>query len=135
MYRISLVVQSAQARPPDYCNWNNVNRRSCHWGDKSVWGKILERLIDRPYFEWRMIDASHIKVHQHTNGAVSGNQNMGRTKRANSKIHLDMDAHGMSVRISVTSGIVADCTQATWLIDGRDRAEYLLADRDTTAMK
>jgi hypothetical protein len=27
-----------------------------------------------------MIDASHVKVHQHGTGAVGGNQEMGRTK-------------------------------------------------------
>ena len=27
-----------------------------------------------------MIDASHVKVHQHDTGAVGGNQTVGRTK-------------------------------------------------------
>lgn len=66
--------------PPDYGNWNNVNRRFCRWRDKGVWEKILESLIDDPDYEWLMIDASHIKVHPHACGAVGGNQDMGRTK-------------------------------------------------------
>ena len=41
---------------------------------------MLEALIDDPDFEWLMIDASHIKVHQHGTGAVGGNQDMGKTK-------------------------------------------------------
>ncbi|CEK23322.1 conserved protein of unknown function [Xenorhabdus nematophila AN6/1] len=32
-----------------------------------------------------MIDASHIKVHPHAAGAKGGNQDMGRTKRAQYK--------------------------------------------------
>lgn len=53
----------------------------------------------------------------------------GAHKRGlNSKIHLAVDAHGMPVRLFVTAGTVADCTQACRLIEGID-AEYLLADR------
>jgi len=66
--------------PPDYGNWNTVQRRFCRWRDKGVWEKILETLIDEPDLEWLMIDASHIKVHPHAAGAVGGNQDMGKTK-------------------------------------------------------
>ena len=66
--------------PPDYGNWNNVNRRFCRWRDKGVWERVLEALIEGPDFEWLMIDASHVKVHPHAAGAVGGNQDMERTK-------------------------------------------------------
>ena len=66
--------------PPDYGNWNTVQRWFCRWRDKGVWAKLLERLIDEPDFEWLMIDASYIKVHPHATGAKGGNQGMGRTK-------------------------------------------------------
>ena len=46
----------------------------------------------------------------------------------NSKIHLAVDAHGMPVRVFITQGTTADCTQADRLIEGID-ADYLLADR------
>ena len=66
--------------PPDYGNWNTVQRRFCRWRDKGIWEKILEALIDEPDYEWLMIDASHIKVHPHAAGAAGGNQDMERTK-------------------------------------------------------
>ena len=92
--------------------------------------------MDDPDFEWFMIDASHIKVHPHAAGARGGNQYMGKDKRKlNSKIHLAVDAHGMSVRVLITSGVTADCTKASDLI--RDfPARALLADRgyDTDAI-
>ena len=66
--------------PPDYGNWNTVQRRFCRWRDKGVWERLMESLIDEPDFEWLMIDASHIKVHPHGAGAVGGNQDMGKTK-------------------------------------------------------
>ncbi len=75
-----------------------------------------------------MIDASHIKVHPHAAGAEGGNQDMGRTKGLNTKIHLAVDVHGMPVRVLITSGPTADCSQAEVLIEGIDAA-HLLADR------
>ena len=39
-----------------------------------------------------------------------------------------VDAHGLPVRVLMTAGTTADCTQAEPLIGGSD-AQYLLADR------
>ena len=53
----------------------------------------------------------------------------GAHKRGlNSKIHLAVDAHGMPVRILVTSGTVHDSKQACDLIDGF-AAEWLFGDK------
>ena len=52
----------------------------------------------------------------------------GYKRGLNSKIHLAVDAHGMPVRILVTAGTTADCSQASALIDGL-YAQYLLADK------
>lgn len=43
-------------------------------------------------------------------------------------MHLAVDAHGMPVRLRLTAGTTADCTQALPLIDGI-AADHLLADR------
>ena len=53
----------------------------------------------------------------------------------NSKLHLAVDSHGMPVRMRLSEGTVADCTQAHSLFEGI-AAEYLLADRgyDTNAI-
>ena len=41
--------------------------------------------IDKPDYEWLMINASHIKVHPHAAGAKGGNQDMSRTMGAQHK--------------------------------------------------
>ena len=41
---------------------------------------------------------------------------------------MAVDAHGMPIRVIVTKGAAADCSQALELIDGM-KAEYLLADK------
>ncbi|EIC30817.1 transposase [Methylomicrobium album BG8] len=115
--------------PPDYGDWKNTHRRFCRWRDKGIWEALLEQLVTEPDYEWLMIDASHIKVHPHAAGAKGGNQDMAITKGGlNSKIHLAVDAHGMPVRILITAGTTADCSQASTLIEGVD-AQHLLADK------
>ena len=49
-------------------------------------------------------------------------------KGLNSKLHLAVDAHGMPVRMILTAGTAADCTQGRALIEGFT-AECLLADK------
>ncbi len=66
--------------PPDYGDWKNTHRRFCRWRDKSIWKKLLEKIVNEPDFEFLIIDASHVKVHPHAAGAQGSNQQMGRTK-------------------------------------------------------
>jgi transposase len=71
--------------PPDYGGWSNTHRRFIRWRDAGVWDRLLEVLIDKPDFEWLMIDSTHCKVHLHAAGARGGNQSMGRTKRGSTQ--------------------------------------------------
>lgn len=58
-----------------------------------------------------------------------GQPRYGAYKRGlNTKLHLAVDAHGMPIRVLVTAGTTADCTQAGKLIEGLT-AENLLADK------
>ena len=66
--------------PESYGDWKNTHRRFCRWRDRGAWEDILNEMIEEPDFEWLMIDASHVKVHQHAAGAIGGNEAMGRTK-------------------------------------------------------
>ena len=66
--------------PEEYGKWCNTHRRFCRWRDKGIWENLLNVVIDEPDFEWLMIDATHVKVHQHACGAAGGNEEIGRTK-------------------------------------------------------
>jgi transposase len=46
----------------------------------------------------------------------------------NTKIHLAVDAHGLPLRVVITQGTAADCTQAGRLIEGIT-ADHLIADK------
>jgi len=65
-----------------------------------------------------------------------GNQSLARTKGGlNTKLHLAVDAHGLPVKMIITGGTTADCSQARDLIEGVS-AECLMADKayDTNAL-
>ena len=115
--------------PSDYGDWKNTHRRFPRWRDKGVWEKLLQILMKDPDYEWLIIDATYCKAHGHAAGARGGNQDLDRTKGGiTTKVHLAVDAHGMPVRVIITPGTTADCTQASALIRGIN-AEHLLADK------
>ena len=49
-------------------------------GDRGVWERLFDSVIEDPDFEWLMIDASYIKAHPHSTGARGGSQAIARTK-------------------------------------------------------
>ena len=62
-------------------------------------------------------------------GRKRGNQSLARTKGGlNTKLHLAVDALGLPVKMIVTDGNVADCSQAEALIEGLPSA-CLMADK------
>lgn len=115
--------------PPDYGHWNSVFVRFRRLVKAGFWTRLTEQFTSCPDFEWIMIDASHIKVHQHGMGAPGGTEDAGRTKGGiNTKIHAAVDAHGMPVRFLITAGNQADCTQGTALLEGLP-LQFVLADK------
>ena len=68
--------------PESYGGWKNTHRRFCRWRDRGAWEDILNEMIEEPDFEWLMIDASHVKVHQHAAGALKKYRNWYARTRA-----------------------------------------------------
>ncbi|STZ51181.1 hypothetical protein [Neisseria dentiae] len=57
-----------------------------------------------------MIDATHIKVYPHAAGAKDGNESMSRIKGGlNTKLHLVVATHEISVKFVLSEGNAADC--------------------------
>ena len=65
-----------------------------------------------------------------TRGRRTGRQSGHESHKRglNTKIHLAVDAHGMPLRVIITEGTAADCTQACQLVAGIE-SEHLIADR------
>ena len=115
--------------PPDYGNWNSIFVRFRRLAKAGFWEKLASNFSDCPDLEWVMLDASHIKVHQHGMGAPGGTEDAGRTKEGiNTKIHVAVDSHGMPIRFLITAGNQADCTQGIPLLENLV-LQYVLADK------
>ena len=104
--------------PPDYGNWNSIFVRFRRLAKTGFWENLAANFSDCPDLEWVMLDASHIKVHQHGMGALGGTEDAGRTKGGiNTKIHVAVDSHGMPIRFLIIAGNQADCTQGIPLLE------------------
>jgi len=74
--------------PSDYGDWKNIHRRFCRWRDSGVWESLLQQLIEKPDYEWLMVDANYCKVPLHAAGAHGDNQAMSRTKESSTPRYI-----------------------------------------------
>jgi transposase len=58
--------------PPMLGNWNSVFQRFRRWAVKGVFERLFEVLSGDPDFEYAMVDATIVRVHQHGAGAKGG---------------------------------------------------------------
>ncbi|WP_162510923.1 IS5 family transposase [Treponema endosymbiont of Eucomonympha sp.] len=115
--------------PPEFGNWNSIHKRFCRWRDKGIWKTLADAAIGEPAGDIFMIDSTYIKAHADACGARGGTQDISRTKGGlNSKLHLAVDEYGIPASGIVTSGTVADCSQAPLLMEDLE-AEAFLADK------
>jgi transposase len=58
--------------PEAFGEWNSVFRRFSRWSAKGVWERMFAALADDPDFEYRIVDATIVRAHQHASGAKGG---------------------------------------------------------------
>lgn len=117
--------------PEAFGDWNRIYKRFNAWSACGKWLRIFKALVVEPDMEWAFIDGSYAKAHQHSTGAVSGqDEAIGKSRAGNtSKIHLAVDAHGLPIEFEITGGQINDCTQAAALIAKLPTAQVIVADK------
>ena len=117
--------------PQYFGSWNAIYKRFNEWSDKSKLMSIFKSLIHAPDFEWKMIDGSIVKAHQHATGARKFEEKaIGKSVAGNtSKIHMVVDSHGNIVDFEITEGQVHDIMMATELIERTPESTYTIADK------
>jgi transposase len=95
------------------------------------WLNIFKALAVDPAWEWRFMDGSYVKAHQHSAGAASQeSQAIGKSRAGNTtKIHLAVDGYGLPVEFEITGGEVNDCSAAPDLIARLPDAKAIVADK------
>src|SRR5579871_3568662 len=56
--------------PERFGDWKNVHRRFSRWAASGVWGRLFAALSEDADNEYAMIDATIVRAHQHSAGAV-----------------------------------------------------------------
>ena len=90
--------------PPEYGGWGNTHRRFIRKRKAGIWERLLDACIDEPDMEWLMVDATHVRFHQHAAGAAGGNEGVGLTKGGGTAryicplIHLVFRSESLSLR-------------------------------------
>jgi transposase len=56
--------------PERFGDWKNTHRRFSRWSQDGVWENLFKALADDPDNEYAMIDATIVRAHQHSAGAL-----------------------------------------------------------------
>jgi len=111
--------------------WNSIYQQFNRWSLKDKLINIFKSLVIEPDLEWKFIDGSIVKAHQHSAGAASDeDQAIGKSVAGNTtKIHMAVDACGLPIEFKITGGEVHDCKCAPEFITKLPKADYTIADR------
>ncbi|MCP4273070.1 MAG: IS5 family transposase [Gammaproteobacteria bacterium] len=117
--------------PQEHWDWKKVYSRFNDWSKKLKLANIFQSLIESPDLEWKMIDGSIVKAHQHATGARKFEESaIGKSVAGNtSKIHMVVDSHGNPIDFEITEGQVHDIQMATELIERTPPSRYTIADK------
>lgn len=75
--------------PAEFGCWNSIYQQFNRWSSKAKLMSIFRTLVRDPELEWQFIDASIVRAHQHSSGAM-GNENQAIGKSVGghtTKIH------------------------------------------------
>ena len=117
--------------PREFGNWNKVYKRFNEWSRSGKFTAIFQTLSEDPDLEWKFIDGSIVKAHQHSCGARKGEERaIGKSVAGNTtKIHMVTDSNGNPIDFEITEGQVHDIQMATELIERTPYSEYTVADK------
>jgi transposase len=65
--------------PESTGHWKNTHKRFSRWAEKGVWERVFSAMADDPDNEYAMIDATIVRAHQHSAGALKKAASMKRS--------------------------------------------------------
>lgn len=116
--------------PREFGNWNKIYKRFNEWSRSGKLTLIFKALSVDADMEWKFIDGSIVKAHQHSSGARKNEERaIGKSVAGNtSKIHMVTDSSGNPIDFEITEGQIHDIQMAPELIERTPHSEYTIAD-------
>ena len=118
--------------PEKYGKWNSVYRFHLRWAHKDIFGKLLQKHTTQHGNDGRkVVDATHIKVHQDACHFASSpeEQGFGKTKGGrNSKLSAVTNGRGKALNFDLMEGNRADVTAAIRVLEDVS-GQVVLADK------
>jgi putative transposase len=65
--------------PSEFGNWNSNFVRFRRWTNAGVWQRLFRAMIRDPDFDYRIIDSTIVRAHQHSAGAKKGGLKIRRS--------------------------------------------------------
>lgn len=117
--------------PPEFGNWNSVFKRFNESNRLEKLMKVFRNLVADPDLEFKFIDGSIAKAHQHAAGCLKSKENgIGKSVGGNtSKIHMVVDSFGLSIDFEITEGQIHYSQMGSELIEKSEKGKYVVADR------
>lgn len=118
--------------PEKYGKWNSVYRFHLRWAHQNIFGLLLKKQAQQHGNDGRkVIDASHVKVHQDAChfGSPPEEQGFGKTKGGrNSKLSAVSNGQGKALSLDLMPGNCADIVAAIRVL-GDVSGQVVLADK------
>ena len=117
--------------PREFGSWSSVYTRWRRWCRQGLWRRVVRSLRRHAVGRLRLLDCSHIKLHQHGANPAGGHaaQAIGRTKGGlNTKLAALTDARGRIVDFTLAAGPRHDqyavlpllaCARGRWIVADR----------------
>jgi transposase len=111
--------------------WISIYQQFNRWSSKNKLMSIFKSLVQDPDLEWKFIDGSIVRAHQHSTGAArDDNQAIGLSRGGNTtKIHMAVDSFGLPIDFKITGGEAHDCKIASEFIMQLPISDYTIADK------
>ena len=117
--------------PREFGPWSSVYTRWRRWSRQGMWRRVMRSLRRHATGKLRLLDCSHIKLHQHGANPAGGQaiQAIGRTKGGlNTKLAALTDARGRIIDLALAAGPRHDQYAVLPLL-AHARGRWLVADR------
>jgi transposase len=106
--------------PEGFGPWRTIYGWYRRWAREGLWGRMLARLSRKVKNRIRLVDGTHVRVHQCAANPKGGAaaQAMGKTRGGrNTKIMALTDARGLAVKLSLIEGQAYEGNHVVELLD------------------